>query len=225
MLEAGFAQQAVAAEVAADRDVLQLLGRQGLTRVKAIVSLRAVDGIKIFLLRFVSGKKLRRRQRRVGKGKITAVFRNMPGLGADGFFTELEADFGIGGCKGAQVGIDKKCAFCGRNAEAQGARRFFCKALHIQEQRFFCAADLAGLVQEGFPGFCQGQLSFAACRLDQFGAVIVFQRFDLGAEGGLGQGQLFGGCGQVACFGDGNKIAVKVEIHKSPLKYKKILLY
>lgn len=50
-------------------------------------------------------------------------------------------------------------------------------------------ADLAGLAQEGFPGFGQGQLAFAARSLDQLGAVIVLQCFDLGAEGRLGQGQ------------------------------------
>lgn len=52
-------------------------------------------------------------------------------------------------------------------------------------------ADLAGLAQEGFPGFGQGQLAFAARSLDQLGAVIVLQCFDLGAEGRLGQGQFF----------------------------------
>ena len=79
-------------------------------------------------------------------------------------------------------------------------------------------ADLAGLAQEGFPGFGQGQLAFAARSLDQLGAVIVLQCFDLGAEGRLGQGQFFGSCGQVACFGDGDKITVKFKIHSSPLK-------
>ena len=40
----------------------------------------------------------------------------------------------------------------------------------------------------------------------------------MGAEGRLGQGQFFGSCGQVPCFGDGDKITVKFKIHSSPLK-------
>ena len=107
----------------------------------------------------------------------------------------------------------------------QSAGGLFIEALHIQQQSFFGAADLTGLVKKGGTGFGQQQLAFAARCFDERCTVILLQRFYLGAEGGLGQRQLLGGRGQIACFGNGDEIAVKFKVHKPLLKYKNFLLY
>ena len=117
-MAAGLAQQAVAAEVAADGQVLQLGWRQRQLWLP-VAAVGTVDGVKVFLLRFVRVEELRRRQGRVGKGEIAAAFVDVADLRADSFFAELVADIGIERRKGAQISGEKERAFSGCNAEMQ----------------------------------------------------------------------------------------------------------
>ena len=55
----------------------------------------------------------------------------MSGLGADGFFPELEADFWIGGRKGTQIGVDEKVLLAGETLKRSVPEAFFIEALHI----------------------------------------------------------------------------------------------
>ena len=51
----------------------------------------------------------------------------MSGLGADGFFPELEADFGIGGRKGTQIGVDEKVLLAGETLKRSVPEAFLLK--------------------------------------------------------------------------------------------------
>ena len=74
--------------------------------------------------------------------------------------------------------------------------------------------QLVGVDHEGLAVRRQARAGTVAYK--QGAAQLAFQIFDPGGDGGLGDVQFLGGCGQAAAAGDFEKGACQFDVHESP---------